>query len=60
MLLRSLGFVLELRPDFKYHVILIQLGEDGRDLALSESVIQRVVDVLRQDAEARRGVAVDY
>ncbi len=53
------GVILELRPDLKHHVILVQLREDGGDLALAKGVIQRVIDGLRQDAEACRGIAVD-
>ena len=31
--------------DFQNHVILIELREDGRYLALAECVVKRVVDV---------------
>ena len=40
--------LLKLRVHFQHHVVLVQLREDGRDLALAEGVIQRVVDGLRQ------------
>ncbi len=40
-------------------MVLVELGEDGRDLALAEGVVERVVDDLGGDAQARGGVAVD-
>src|SRR5215468_10776950 len=45
--------------DLHYHVILIQLGKDGRDLALAESVVEGVVDRLWSDTEPGCGIAVD-
>src|SRR4029077_5560558 len=45
--------------DFHYHVILIELRENGGDLPLAEGVVERVVNVGGQNAEARGGVAVD-
>ena len=36
------------------HAVLVRLGEDGRDDALAEGVVERVVDRRRRDAEARR------
>ncbi len=39
--------------------VLVRLGEDGRDNALAEGVVQRVVDRAGGDAEPRGGVAVD-
>ena len=47
------------RLDFQDDVVLIQLREDRRHLALAERAVQRVVDGLRGDAEARRRVAID-
>ena len=41
----------ELRRHFQHHAVLVQLGEDGGDLALAERVVQRVVDA---SAPARR------
>ncbi len=38
---------------------MIQLREDGRNLALSESVVQSVVDCLREYSQPRRSVPVD-
>ena len=40
-------------------MILVELREDGGDLALAESVVQRVVNVRRKNAKAGGGVAVD-
>ena len=40
-------------------MVAVELGEILRDLALAERVVQRVVDQLRLDAEARGGIAVD-
>jgi len=41
-------------------VVLIELREDGGDLALSKRVVQGIVNVRRKNAEARRGVAVNH
>jgi hypothetical protein len=38
---------------------LIELGENGRDLSLTERVVKRVVNGLRQDVQARSFLAVD-
>ena len=59
MLLRSSGLLRKSRRDFKHHVILIQLREHGRDLALAEGVVERVVDLLHADAQARSRIAID-
>ena len=40
-------------------MVLVQLREDGRNLALSKSVIQRVVDGLRENSQSRRGIPVN-
>ena len=53
---RALGVA---RIDLHDDVILVDRGEDGRDLPLAEGVIERVVDLRRRQAEARGGVAVD-
>ena len=42
---QRVGILLELRIDFQDHVVLVQLREDGGDLALAEGVVERVVDV---------------
>ncbi len=47
------------RRDLHDHVILVARDIDGRDLALAEGVIQRVVDLADGDAEAGGGVAID-
>ena len=51
--------LLLLRQHFHDQVVGVHLGEILRHLALAERVVQRVVDHLRLDAEARGGVAVD-
>ena len=53
------GLVWKFVTDFHDHVVLVQLGEDGGDLALAEGVVERVVDVGHGDAETRRSVAID-
>ena len=45
--------------DFHHDVILVDRAVDHRYLALSESVVQRVVDLQRADAEPRGRIAVD-
>src|SRR5438445_8921646 len=51
--------LLILRLHLQDHPVLVELGEDGRDLPLAESVVERVVDGLREDPEARGAVAID-
>ena len=46
---------LQRRIGLQDHAVLVRLGVDGRDDALAERVVQRVVDRRRRDAEARRG-----
>ncbi len=58
-ILQRFGILLKLRIDFHDDVILVQLREDGGDLALAESVVKRVVNVRRKNAESRCGVPVD-
>ena len=55
----GVGIGLEVLPYFHDHVVLVELGEDGGDLALAEGVVEGVVDVGHGDAEAGGGVAVD-
>src|SRR5581483_6854 len=43
--------LLKLWMRFQDHVVLVQLGEHGRYLALTEGVIQSVVNRLRQNSE---------
>ena len=57
---QSLGILLELRINFEDDVILVQLRKDGGDLALAVGVVERIVDVGRENAEARRGVTVNH
>ncbi|MFZ0084614.1 MAG: hypothetical protein WAK78_04940, partial [Candidatus Acidiferrales bacterium] len=52
-LVDRLQITAKLRQYFEHHVIGI-VGEILRDLALAEGVVERVVDELRLDAEARR------
>src|SRR6266478_4431389 len=59
-ILQRIWVLLKLRADLEHHVILIQLGEDSRNLALSERVVQNVINGLRQDTEPRSRVAVYY
>jgi len=40
-------------------VVAVRLGEELRRLALTEGIVERLVDGRRLDAEARRLVAVD-
>ena len=57
-LAQGFGILPELRRRFHHHVILIERRVHGGHLALAEGVVERVVDQLRRDAEARGGVAV--
>ncbi len=50
--------VLQLGIGFQDDPVLVGLGEDGRDDALAETVIERIVDRRGRDAEPRRGIAV--
>ena len=45
--------------DLQDHAVLVRLGVDGRDDALAECVVERIVDRRRGDAEAGGGSAVD-
>src|SRR6266436_6241054 len=55
----SVRILLELGIDFHDDVILVELGEDGGDLALAEGVVEGVVDIGGENAEAGSSVAVD-
>ena len=48
-----------MRFDFENDAVLIELGENDRDLALAEGVVERVVDRLGEDVEARGFLAID-
>ncbi len=50
---------LEVLTHFHHHVVLVELRENGGDLALAEGVVERVVDVGHGDAQPGRGVAID-
>src|SRR5664280_1914669 len=50
---------LQLGLPFENDAVLVELSEHRRDLALPERVVERVVDLLRCDAEPRRRVPVD-
>ena len=58
--LKGLGALPEARLDLHHHVILVERAVHDRDLALAEGVVERVVDELRGDAEARCGGPVDH
>ena len=51
---QGLRILPEFRRHFHHHVILVQRCVHGGYLALAEGVVERVVDQLRRDAEARR------
>jgi hypothetical protein len=58
-MLSSAVRALHLGQDLQHHVIAVELGEKLGHLPLPERVVERVVDQLRLDAEARRPVAID-
>jgi hypothetical protein len=47
------------RRRFHHNVVLIEWIVDRRHLALAESVIERIVDLLDREAEPRGGRAID-
>ena len=55
---QGFGVLPEARRGFHHHVILVQRFIHGGDLALAEEIVQRIVDQLGRDAEARGGVAI--
>ncbi len=57
--LQRFGALPELGRDLHHHMVLVEVLVDGRDLALAEGIVERVVDLADVDAEARRGRAVD-
>ena len=59
MSLSASGPILEFGIDLQHHVVLVERGVHGRDDALAEGVVERVVDGRGQDAEARGDLAVD-
>ena len=48
-----------MRAHFDHDVILVQRRVHGRNLALAEGIVQRVVDRLGVTPESRRGRAID-
>ena len=58
-ILQRVGVLAELRRDLEDDVVLVELGEHDGDQALSEGVVEGVVDGRGRQAEARGGVAID-
>ena len=58
--LQCVRTLLKIRFHLHYHMVLVQLREDGRDLTLAEGVVEGIVDHLGGDAQPRGGVAVDH
>ena len=54
------GAVGKFRSDLHHHVILVQRLVHGRDLALPESIVERVVDVAVRNAQPRGRIAIDH
>ena len=57
-LVQGLRRELVLRLDLQHDAVLVELGEDGRDLALAEGVVERVVNGLGEHVQARGPLAV--
>src|SRR6516225_11915995 len=53
------GVELEARIELEHDVILVELCEDRCNLPLAKGVVERVIDSLRCDSQAGRGIAVD-
>ena len=47
------------RVDFHHHMILVNRAVNGRDLALPERVIKRIIDLTHDQAETGSRVAID-
>src|SRR5260370_41042354 len=58
-MLEGLRTLLKLGLDVEDDPVLVELGEDGGDLTLTECIVEHVVDRLGQDSQSRCGVAVD-
>src|SRR5487761_221363 len=56
---QSVRILLEVRCNFQYDVILVELAEYGGYLALPEGVVERVIDHRRSDAKTAGGIPVD-
>ena len=59
-IIQRLQSLLKRRLNFEHHPVQIRLREDGRDQALTEGVIQRVIDCRGRDSQPRSGVAIDF
>ncbi len=59
-LVERVRITLQLRRHLQDHVIRVELREVLRHLPLPERVVQRVIDLLRLNAEARRLIAIDH
>ena len=59
-ILQRLSGLLILRRNFHDHMVLIQRPVHGRDLALSESIIERVIDVLGRNSQPAGRVTIDH
>src|SRR5215831_742199 len=58
-ILESGGMALKIGQGLEHYVVLVELGEERRDLALAESVVERVVNGLRRDTETGSGLTVN-
>ena len=58
-MLQTLRVLLKHRVHFHNHVILIQAGVHGRYLALSESVVEGVIDLLSRDSQTARSGSIN-
>ena len=58
-ILQRIRILLEARIHFHHHVVLIELRENRRHLPLAKRVVQRIVDVRRENAQPRSRIAVD-
>ncbi len=57
--IEGVGTAFEFGRHFEDDVIVVELGEILGHLALAESIVENVIDLLRLDAVARRLVTVD-
>ena len=58
--MQRLGRELKIGVGLENHAILVELGEDGRNLALTEGIVERVVNCLRQDIEPGGFLAIHH
>ena len=59
MLVKRIRVPLKVRFHFQDDVILVQLGKDGGDLPLSESIVERIVNHLGCDPQTRGCVPIN-